>query len=175
MVAKKPSKYIAVNSENKKYQITPLSESEIKINGKKGEYKIDHNKDGITFITLNKKKFMIDIVEKYQNQYIVSVDGVYYSMSVETPISLKRRSILKKGNTKSKLEAVKAPMPGKIITVLAEPDSYVIEGSPLYVLEAMKMQNEIASSVSGKIKDVLVKENQAVMKDDVILEIIKDK
>ena len=64
-------------------------------------------------------------------------------------------------------------MPGKIIDILVEEGSEVKEGEPIIILEAMKMQNEIASHVTGVVKSVSVKKNDSVMKDDVMIEIQK--
>jgi biotin carboxyl carrier protein len=92
---------------------------------------------------------------------------------VETPISLKRRRYLEeKGETSSSV-SIEAPMPGKIIDILVEEGSEVKEGEPIIILEAMKMQNEIASHVTGVVKSITVKKNDSVMKDDVMIEIQK--
>ena len=64
-------------------------------------------------------------------------------------------------------------MPGKIIDIMVEEGSEVKEGEAIIILEAMKMQNEIASHVTGVIKSVSVKKNDSVMKDDVMIEIQK--
>jgi 3-methylcrotonyl-CoA carboxylase alpha subunit len=45
-----------------------------------------------------------------------------------------------------------APMPGKIIALLAEPGSRVEKGMPLLILEAMKMEHTIVSPVAGTLK-----------------------
>jgi 3-methylcrotonyl-CoA carboxylase alpha subunit len=47
-----------------------------------------------------------------------------------------------------------APMPGKIIAVLAEPGSKVARGAPLLILEAMKMEHVIAAPVAGVLKAI---------------------
>ena len=57
---------------------------------------------------------------------------------------------------------VSAPMPGKIVRVVAAAGQEVRAGECLVVMEAMKMENEIRSPRDGRIKDVLVKEGQAV-------------
>jgi biotin carboxyl carrier protein len=53
-------------------------------------------------------------------------------------------------------------MPGKIVRVVAAAGQEVRAGECLVVMEAMKMENEIRSPRDGRIKDVLVKEGQAV-------------
>ena len=57
---------------------------------------------------------------------------------------------------------VSAPMPGKVVRVVAAPGQDVQAGECLVVMEAMKMENEIRSPRDGRIKDVMVKEGQAV-------------
>jgi biotin carboxyl carrier protein len=49
-----------------------------------------------------------------------------------------------------------APMPGKILRVLVKPGQAVKEGDPVVVLEAMKMENELRSPITGTVKAVHV-------------------
>jgi len=45
-----------------------------------------------------------------------------------------------------------APMPGKVIALLAEPGARVEKGAPLIVLEAMKMEHTLAAPAAGTVK-----------------------
>jgi 3-methylcrotonyl-CoA carboxylase alpha subunit len=47
-----------------------------------------------------------------------------------------------------------APMPGKVIAVMVKAGDRVSKGSPLLVLEAMKMEHTIAAPADGLVKDV---------------------
>jgi biotin carboxyl carrier protein len=71
-------------------------------------------------------------------------------------------------------DQVSALMPGRITSILVREGGLVSEGSPLLILEAMKMQNEITSPLSGKVKSVLVKEGAAVKKDAILIVIEPD-
>ena len=57
---------------------------------------------------------------------------------------------------------VKAPMPGKILSVAVSAGQAVKKGDLLLVLEAMKMQNEIGAPVSGTIKSINVNKGDGV-------------
>ena len=59
-------------------------------------------------------------------------------------------------------QQVTAPMPGKIVRVLVQAGDSVDAKQGLFVVEAMKMQNEIRSPKSGKIERLLVTEGQTV-------------
>lgn len=48
-----------------------------------------------------------------------------------------------------------APMPGKVIAVMVEPGARVTRGTPLLVMEAMKMEHTIAAPTDGVVSEVL--------------------
>lgn len=70
---------------------------------------------------------------------------------------------------------VRPPMPGRIVRVLARAGETVRRGAALAVLEAMKMQNEIPSPVAGTVREVRVREGQAVAASDVLVRIVRGK
>jgi len=55
-----------------------------------------------------------------------------------------------------------APMPGRIVRVLAEPGQEVAAGQGLVVMEAMKMENELRSPRAGRLAEVRAREGQTV-------------
>lgn len=170
---KRKEKYIACSVKNKKFEIVNPLDEDLKIKGKKMHVEVVEDPEGFTYLVFKQKKFLVEILEKDQNKYTVMINGVWYQFSIETPISYKRRKTLTKNGTENRLELVNAPMPGKILDVLVDENSDIKQGEPLVILEAMKMQNEIISPVSGRIKKINVRQNESVMKDDVMLEIEK--
>ncbi len=63
---------------------------------------------------------------------------------------------------------IQAPMPGKVIRLLASAGEEVEAGQGLLVVEAMKMQNEIRSTKKGKIVRIAVQEASAVNAGDLL-------
>jgi biotin carboxyl carrier protein len=55
-----------------------------------------------------------------------------------------------------------APMPGKIVRVLVEAGQTVTEAAGVVVVEAMKMENELRVARGGVVREVHVREGQAV-------------
>jgi biotin carboxyl carrier protein len=55
-----------------------------------------------------------------------------------------------------------APMPGRIVRVLVNPGDAVEARQGLVVVEAMKMENEIASPKAGHVKSIAVTAGQSV-------------
>ena len=62
-----------------------------------------------------------------------------------------------------------SPMPGTIIEVQVNLGDDVVEGQELLVLEAMKMENPIVSTVGGKIKEINVKVDDKVATKQLML------
>ena len=65
-------------------------------------------------------------------------------------------------------QTVLAPMPGKILTVNIKPGDSVKRGDVIFILEAMKMQNEIMANQDGKISKVNAVVGQTVSTGDVL-------
>jgi biotin carboxyl carrier protein len=59
-------------------------------------------------------------------------------------------------------ETVAAPMPGVIVALRVARGDTVRAGQAVIVVEAMKMQNELAAAHDGVVSDVLVEEREAV-------------
>lgn len=168
-----PGRFIALNSEGKKYQFDIREDGTTEYNGEEFDAKIETDSDGLTYIKYKNKKYPVEILEKNQNKYHILVNNVSYYFSIETPTSYKRKQYLDKKFKDSKEGLLQAPMPGKILEILAEEGNEVKAGDPVIILEAMKMQNEISIPRSGRIKDIKVQPGDSVMKDDVLLELEK--
>ena len=167
----KREKFIACSASNKKIEIINPLDEKPRVKGKRLDLCIVEEPDGFSYIYWKKKKYQVDILEKNQNNYTIMINGVWYSFSVETPVSYKRRKYLAKTVNTSRIELLNAPMPGKILDIMVHENEEVKQGEAVVILEAMKMQNEIISHVNGRIKKINVKANDSVMKDDVMLEI----
>ncbi|HEV2414122.1 MAG TPA: pyruvate carboxylase subunit B [Candidatus Dormibacteraeota bacterium] len=72
---------------------------------------------------------------------------------------------------KSGAGTVAAPMQGLIVKIPVKPGDDVKLGDVVAVLEAMKMQNDIVTTVAGKVTEVYVKEGQVVSPNEALLNI----
>ena len=62
-------------------------------------------------------------------------------------------------------EVVKSPMPGNILKINVAQGQQVKEGDVLIILEAMKMENEVVSTKSGTVAQILVSKGAVVETD----------
>ena len=63
---------------------------------------------------------------------------------------------------------VKAPMPGAILEVKVSSGQAVKAGDVLFILEAMKMENEVVAPENGTVKQILVSKGSTVETDAVL-------
>lgn len=68
-------------------------------------------------------------------------------------------------------KTVKAPMPGSILRFTVKLGDTVTKGQTVVILEAMKMENSIATDYAGTVKRLLVKEGTTVAADAPMIEI----
>ncbi len=64
---------------------------------------------------------------------------------------------------------VRAPMPGLVIGIPLEVGASVTHGQTVIILEAMKMENDLAAPRSGIIKEIKASQGQTVNQGDVLV------
>ena len=111
-------------------------------------------------------------IRKLAGQYFASNDGVKWNKLARQdspPLMLNVDKVFKlyRGYKPSGLGGDSSgglftQMPGKIVKVMCKVGDQVKKGQTLIILEAMKMENEIKSSVDGEVKSILVKAGDAL-------------
>lgn len=59
-------------------------------------------------------------------------------------------------------EVIKSPMPGNVLKINVTPGQKVNEGDVLLILEAMKMENEVVSTKTGTVAQIVVEKGAVV-------------
>jgi glutaconyl-CoA decarboxylase len=65
--------------------------------------------------------------------------------------------------------AVPAPLPGNVLSIKVNQGDTVAEGDVLLVIEAMKMENEVAAPCAGTVQQVSVSVGQMVNTGDTLV------
>jgi len=65
--------------------------------------------------------------------------------------------------------AYKSPMPGKLIRMAVQTGESVEEGQTLFVVEAMKMENQVKARRAGNVAEINGKEGDLVNPEDIIV------
>ena len=111
--------------------------------------------DTVSFL-FNNSSYLIDVIPK-GTDYTVYTRGVYKTFKVYNEEALLHES-LKAGGAFGGGANLSSGMPGKIVKIFVKPGDVVKAGTPLLIMEAMKMENEMRASADVTIKDVLVQE-----------------
>ncbi|HJM67411.1 MAG TPA: biotin/lipoyl-containing protein [Candidatus Thalassarchaeaceae archaeon] len=100
-------------------------------------------------VIIDGEEFDVD-VEIEGEAYLATIEGRTFEFLI--PES-KTSSIRKRGGSGSRKRSgtVSASMPGKVVTVEVSVGDSVEEGQTVLILEAMKMQNEVAAPISGTV------------------------
>jgi biotin carboxyl carrier protein len=92
-------------------------------------------------------------------QLVVGIGAVPMSVAVN---GRRRWGRKEEGGIGGGPQRLMAPMPGKIVRILARPGSIVQPRQPLVVVEAMKMENELRATGAGVVSELFVQEGQSV-------------
>ncbi len=92
-------------------------------------------------------------VEVNNRRFGVKVFGAAPAAAAK-PAANGRRPVAKKASLAVKVDGVISPIQGRVVAVRAEPGQQVEAGQVLFVVEAMKMENEIAAPHAGTIGEV---------------------
>ncbi|MCL3782171.1 acetyl-CoA carboxylase biotin carboxyl carrier protein subunit [Prolixibacteraceae bacterium JC049] len=167
------SKLYANTSGKNKYAFSLPIEDKIKVGRTAFDIKLKEDDKLGTYILWKNRKYPVEVISQKNNKFEILFNGVSYTYTIETPISMKRLKFLSRKKGASDIETISAPMPGKIVDILVQENAEVRKGEAVLILEAMKMQNEIQSLVDGKIVSIRVRPNDNVMKDELLIEIKK--
>lgn len=146
-------------------------------------------------LSINGQTFNVEIISEQIDSYEVSVNGELIivnkdssqilnqtpqpkiSQKIEKPKeNLNQEKNVTESlpeNTNAKIDnnSIKALMPGKVLKVLVETGENVDSGTPLLVIESMKMENVISSNKKGKVQNILVEVDDNVQYDQPLVEI----
>ena len=150
--------------DKKTKKIDLINGSEIYINSEKIQFNLLSLDDKTHLLKVGDNFFEVVVQKTDDDKYEITVNGVLFEIEIRTSLQEKARKLLEaRGETNHKME-VKAPMPGMILKINKQVGDEVLLGESVIILEAMKMENELRSPVSGKLKDLFVKEGSPVEK-----------
>lgn len=90
------------------------------------------------------------------------VDGVSYDYSIKDGIS-QTISTPTQATSSGAATPVTAGLPGTVVKIVSPVGTQVSDGTTILIVEAMKMEVEIKSSVSGSVKEIKVKPGDSIV------------
>ena len=90
------------------------------------------------------------------------VDGVSYDYSIKDGIS-QTTSTPTQATSSGAATPITAGLPGTVVKIVSPVGTQVSDGTTILIVEAMKMEVEIKSSVSGSVKEIKVKPGDSIV------------
>ncbi len=161
-----------VDFESEGFEVTVINENgteRIIINGDHYEAELLPIDDKGTYVAfLNNSPLIFHVESKGNGEIEVKLPDVIHRMNIVKSVG---RSGSRSRAQMSGPMKIKSPMSGLIVDVMIEAGQKVEKGTPLLVLEAMKMRNEIKAPRDGVVKELKVQKGQTVDSGTVILTI----
>jgi biotin carboxyl carrier protein len=184
-----PASQILIDGKQKNVELAKKTENafQVKIDGVEMDVILSESKlQGNISLVLNidGKSHRVELSSFERDRPIrLLVDNVLFGAEIRSPsvkqastefqtsgvstLPIQRKSSLKQLSPGTLV----APMTGKVISVKVKKGDTIRANQVLCVIEAMKMENEIASSMAGTVQDVKVTEGSPVNEGDIIITI----
>ncbi len=106
----------------------------------------------------------------------VTIDGETFTVEINDPGATTVMQVRSRKNKSKPKEAensgsLKAPLPGMIVDIKKSVGDKVKAGETVLVLEAMKMMNNLESTINGVVKEIKFATSDSVSKGDVLMRI----
>lgn len=131
-------------------------------------------------LTINNQKYNARIVEYTPTHAKINVNGTDYMVEIEDDmlpsipkLSAQDKAVPMAPTFMSGVDVgsgeVRAPIPGVIVSIPVAEGDKVVKGQTIVILEAMKMQSEIASPFNATIGKIMVKERSPIQEGDLMM------
>jgi len=155
---------------------------EIRKSGQQITIQLDGSTENWDFIRLSPHSYSIltrgkshylSITEQ-SDGYKVVIDQRTYQVQIKDETDLLLEQFGMEDTSTGSHGQIRAPIPGLVSVIFVESGQIIEKGDKLIILEAMKMENEINSSMSGTIEKVAISQGQSVEKNALLISIIMD-
>lgn len=155
---------------DKDIKVEILDDGDIKkvaVNGK--VYEVDYNLGGdrIYSMIIDHKSYGIQISAAGTNSYEVKYHEDTFLLDIMNELDKLRSESASESVSGNQI--VMAPMSGVILKTLVKPGDEIEKGTPLCILVAMKMENEIKAETSGTVTEVFVADGEKVNVNDKLM------
>lgn len=119
-------------------------------------------------VTLNGKRYEVEVSESDAVLTSVSNAAPAAPVPAAAPVAAPAAAPAAPAAAAVSGTQVISPMPGTILKVNASEGQAVKAGDVIFILEAMKMENEIVAPCDGTIKQILVTKGSTVDTDQIL-------
>lgn len=160
---------IFAHTDDEEFELSVTSERDrirIRVGDREVNVALDDQRSAIQTAQIGDRHVEFGWLRK-DGVYRILIDGIEYDIVLRDPKS-ERLSKVSGTPSASGATEIQAPIPGLIKKVLLGEGDPVRRDQPVLYLDAMKLENEIASPRDGVLKSIAVQAGQAVEKGQVL-------
>ncbi len=128
----------------------------------------------VRHLMVDGRSMAIPMVPGGRGEWTLTPHGERYDVEVVDERMRHIRSLTSAGEKHGGPTAIRAPMPGLVVRIQVDVGQRVTAGTPVVVLEAMKMENQLKAPAAAVVTAVHVSAGEAVEKGRVLLELGPD-
>ena len=158
-------------ADEKRFEISE-GEKGLLVNGKPFQWDNVKIAEGFFHILHQNKSYSAEVIaiDKVAKRFTIRINGKNFTVDIKEKFDLLLEQMGMNSSATSKINHVKAPMPGLIIELKIKAGDVVKPGDQLLILEAMKMENILKSPGEGTVRNVKIKKGDSVEKGQVLIE-----
>jgi biotin carboxyl carrier protein len=143
----------------------------LKVNGQEVAWDMVKTGPNSYHIIHNSKSYSAELIktDHESKSFVVKVNNQLYHLNARDRNDLLLEQLGMSKATKAKANDLKAPMPGKVLSVLIKEGDVVKKGDVVLILEAMKMENVLKSPGDVIIKAIKSAPGDNVEKNHVLI------
>ena len=119
-------------------------------------------------VKVDGKEYKVFVEETDEGKIFVHCGSDVYEVETKRDIHTSAIERLQKKESGKGGDEIVAPLPGVVYDVKVREGSSVKQGQSLFILMAMKMENDIVAPKDCKIKEIKVKKNDNVSRGDLL-------
>lgn len=163
--------YKAIINSGDQFEIDSSDKNSI-INDNPFEWDITHIEGDRYHIIYKGKSYKAELenADFESKTMTLKINGSNYEVELKDKFDLLLEKLGMNDLASSKVNDIKAPMPGLIFSIKIKEGDEVKKGDAIMILEAMKMENVLKSPGDGVVKAIKVKKGDSVEKNEVLVQ-----
>ena len=159
-------------SPNQLWQVDYHTADQLAIDGEPLAWDLAVLGDGHYHILYEGRSYNAELVEAdyAAKKLVLKINGQRVELQAKDRFDLLLEKMGMSNATATKVNELKAPMPGLIVDIRVQPGQAVQKGDPLLVLEAMKMENILKAPTDGTVGSIKVTLRDNVQKGQVLVQ-----
>lgn len=139
------------------------------INGKEVSFDISALNNDRWHLIAGNRSFEISVLQRTDRELSVLINNRPYTLSLADEFDLLLDKMGMSAGDAEKINELKAPMPGLVVSVEVAPGDTVKKGETLLILEAMKMENAIKAVGDATVRAIHVEKSNTVEKNQLLI------